>query len=1427
MHGGTGSDTMSGDAGDDVMFGGRGNDDMSGGAGDDEMHGGRGNDNMSGNDGADNMSGDDGLDTMSGGFGDDVMEGGSGADLLNGDQGDDWIEGQDGNDVIYGGSEAAAGGAAQTMTLTARIGGEAYDASGQGGNPMFRIYVDGVQVDQGEVTWALDTNNGGGYTGHDAVNWQNVTVTVNLPAGVNPASVSVEYYNDAWSGEIPDRDLWVDSVDINGETFQAENAHYERDGMSDMTGRENLNWNGRLIFDVSPAFSDNDTIFGGQGEDTIYGQAGDDQISGGTENDLIHGGTGNDLIHGDEGDDVIFGDEGNDQLYGQTGNDQIHGGDGNDTIFGEEGDDILSGDAGNDQIGGGDGADQIDGGLGDDLIHGDAGNDQITGGEGLDTVYGGDDNDVIHGNEGNDQLFGEGGDDTVYGGEGDDLVSGGAGNDELHGDDFDANDLLILNMDGEHGQAQVYADVANFPTDALTVNLTFASTHPPLASETNGISLVSYAVNGEHGYYTNEFLVFAEPNNVLGVYVNNVHVTMNLGSNWDTMFDGEFHDLSVSYDSATGSIVVLLDGVQVGSTTANAGPITAGGTLVLGQEQDGEASGYQLSQEFSGMVAALSVLNGSGETILEEIFANVHGGNDTLDGGDGNDLIYGEAGADLIDGGDGNDIMHGGSGNDTITGGDGDDQLLGGSGYDTGVYAGDVNDLGFSLIGGDIQVSGAEGVDTLNSIESLRLAGTDYELVVGTNGDDTLVGGAERELILGFDGNDTVDYSGSAAGVTVNLNTGMGSGGDAEGDRYVSIENVTGSDFADHITGNGGANVLDGGAGNDTLIGGGGSDTLLGGGGNDDLRGNSGADELHGGEGDDILRGGGGNDDLYGGAGNDEYIGGNGNDTVHMTLDTSQPTSFDLLPDGSIQMTSSEGVDTLSGIETLELNGRSFNLMAGGDGVDNLDGTTGADLMLGFGGDDDLSGGDGDDVILGYGGNDELFGGDGRDMLIAGSGDDELSGGAGNDWLFGGSGDDSLTGGVGNDLLNGGAGYDVAYFAAGLAGLSFGFSPEGYLQVTTAGEGTDTLIDIEAINLGGTEYGFQIGTGAGEFMGVDADNMLVFGGAGDDHIYNNGEGSYILGGEGNDFIQDFHWTGWNHWQDQNSVLDGGSGNDTIWGGAGEDTILGGSGNDDLYGMSDNDMIVGGDGNDYIVGGGGDDQIDGGAGNDTLYGDEVLGLVAGEDTLWGGAGNDELHGGSQDDLLYGGSGNDHLYGDNGRDMLAGGSGNDTIDGGNGNDTIAGGEGDDILYGGNGANTFVFDLSIDNGNDTIMDFDVNDTLQINGVTDPSQVWVTGSGDDQILHIQDAGGESLITLDGYEPVTPITINLPFIGQVTIGYHGHDAMDQVLTTDNTSLDHLLGDGGPGLSGIGGGGDTSGIPIDPYDDLLNSILNGSGNGDV
>src|SRR5262249_46919930 len=96
----------------------------------------------------------------------------------------------------------------------------------------------------------------------------------------------------------------------------------------------------------------------------------------------------------------------------------------------------------------------------------------------------------------------------------------------------------------------------------------------------------------------------------------------------------------------------------------------------------------------------------------------------------------------------------------------------------------------------------------------------------GGAGDDSLTGGAGAGVLDGGTGVNTASYSGSAAGVSVDLETGADAGGDAQGDTLSFIQNLVGSAFNDTLKGDDVfGNVLTGGAGADKLIGGSGVDT--------------------------------------------------------------------------------------------------------------------------------------------------------------------------------------------------------------------------------------------------------------------------------------------------------------------------------------------------------------------------------------------------------------------------------------------------------------------------------------------------------------------------------------------------------------------------------------------------------------------------
>lgn len=91
---------------------------------------------------------------------------------------------------------------------------------------------------------------------------------------------------------------------------------------------------------------------------------------------------------------------------------------------------------------------------------------------------------------------------------------------------------------------------------------------------------------------------------------------------------------------------------------------------------------------------------------------------------------------------------------------------------------------------------------------------------------------------------------------------------------------IIGTDGDDTLAGTSGKDTIKGLKGDDMLFGNGGKDKLLGGAGEDTLLGGNGGDVLKGGSGNDGLAGEKGDDTLIGGGGDDFFVGGRGDDTI-------------------------------------------------------------------------------------------------------------------------------------------------------------------------------------------------------------------------------------------------------------------------------------------------------------------------------------------------------------------------------------------------------------------------------------------------------------------------------------------------------------------------------------------------------------------
>jgi len=115
----------------------------------------------------------------------------------------------------------------------------------------------------------------------------------------------------------------------------------------------------------------------------------------------------------------------------------------------------------------------------------------------------------------------------------------------------------------------------------------------------------------------------------------------------------------------------------------------------------------------------------------------------------------------------------------------------------------------------------------------------------------------------------------------------------------------------------------------------------------------------------------------------------------------------------------------------------------------------------------------------------------GPDTFYGSTQSDILNGYSGDDSIFGNNGNDIIIGGSGDDTISGGAGYDVAgYFgnqSSHTLTLSSGSTTISDRRVD--GDGTDTLIDIEALNFNSGSFDL---TQFGGTTGLSAENFESF-----------------------------------------------------------------------------------------------------------------------------------------------------------------------------------------------------------------------------------------------------------------------------------------------------------------------------------------------
>lgn len=944
----------------------------------------------------------------------------------------------------------------------------------------------------------------------------------------------------------------------------------------------------------------------------------------------------------------------------------------------------------------------------------------------IERAYGGDGNDTLTGNGLINVLLGGRGDDTLSGGAGDDRLEGGRGSDTLTGGAD--NDIFVIQKDA--GSSDTIND---FNVNALEEK----------------VALVGFG----DGFGFSSLTLSAEGANTR-VGLGNGQSLLLVGTTPAQVTEQSFVFLR---DAAHLETYARFWGVEAGAIGTSAGEVAVLDEPVSNFEYYGGAGDDVIASRIASEL--LDGGNGNDEIYGEYTdpangFPAIPGGNDWLEGGAGADILRAGQGDDYLAGGTGDDVLSGGTGNDVLDGGAGADYLEGGDGQDLLELD---NDTGTVIAGEGAYYgtrSGGAGADVF------RMTATTSTSVQATMYSNGLV---SKNLISDFSiaQGDKVDLSAHA---------------DIRGFADLKFYSLTADGKTSTLVVVGQTNSISYGPGTLTL---GGSALVaftLYGVSSSQLTaeqfifapqaagsqyGTTMADTLTGDAGANTLNGLAGADTMTGRTGDDTYIVDSAGDVVNEL----PGGGYDRI-ESSVSHTLAADVEGLMLTGAANLNGTGNalrNRLRGNAGNNRLDGGQEADEMTGGAGNDTYvvdnqldaayeNVGEGTDTIEST--VSWTLGNHFENLLLTGTENINATGNQQANALTGNVGDNVLDGAQGADTMAGGAGDDT-YYVDSAADVVTEAADQGFDSVFTnvnivlaenveaaALMGTATTLTGNGLDNTLTGNGLAntlAGGGGSDVLDGGAGVDSLSGGTGDDTyvVDNSGDTVSEAAGEGNDtIISSVSWTlGTNV---ENLVLAGtgainGTGNglsNLLAGNAAANALTGGAGDDTLDGAAGADTMAGGTGDDtYRVDASGDAITESaGEGTDTVVStaDYVLGTNLENLTLGGSADTDGT-GNSFDNILRGNSGANVLFGAGGADTIRGGAGNDALQGGSDGDTYVYARGD--------------------GHDTIQESEatagITDILVFDAGIAPADVAVSRLGLDLVLTL--SASES-ITVEGW---------------------------------------------------------------------------------